>query len=368
MKKILIMIFFIFSIITFSKEEYVVGKIIEKVGSYSKNSLKTKIEPDFEEIKDVEVFDIKIKNKIYKIEFPIYTTDAYNIYLEKGDKVVLCKDDENGNYYITDIDRREDYILMGVIFSLIAIGLAKKKGAKSLIALFLTVYLIFYFFIPYTVKGYSPILISVITALLASVITILFVAGFTHKGVVAIIGSIGGTIFSGVLSYWLINKMNFSGYPTLDSISYIEILKGVKVKELVPAGIILGSMGAIMDVSMSISSALTEIREQNPHIGSKEIYNSGLNIGKDVVGTMVNTLILAYIGSSLFDMVVINKNLENLPFVRILNYEFIGVEILKSFAGSVGILISIPLTAYFGAHLHRRYRDLKKLKSKFFKD
>ena len=287
--------------------------------------------------------------------------------VKKGDKVVLCREDENSNYYITDVDRRDDYILMGVIFSLLTLALAKKKGAKSLIALLITVWLIFYFFIPCTMKGYSPILISVITALLSSIITILFVAGFTHKGVVAIIGSVGGTIFSGVLSYLLINKMNFSGYPTLDSITYIDMLQGIKIKELVPAGIILGSMGAIMDVSMSISSALTEIREKNPSLGSKDIYNSGLNIGKDMVGTMINTLILAYIGSSLFDMIIINKNLESLPFIRLLNYEFIGVEILKSFAGSIGILISIPLTAYFGAHLHRRYRDLKNLKSKFFK-
>lgn len=367
MKKLILEIFLIFSIFSFAKEEYVTGKIIKKVGSYSENSIKTEIKPDLEEIKDVEVFYIKIQNKIHRIEFPIYTVDAFNLTLKKGDKVVLCREDENSNYYITDVDRRDDYILMGAIFSLLTLALAKKKGAKSLIALLITVWLIFYFFIPCTMKGYSPILISVITALLSSIITILFVAGFTHKGVVAIIGSVGGTIFSGVLSYLLINKMNFSGYPTLDSITYIDMLQGIKIKELVPAGIILGSMGAIMDVSMSISSALTEIREKNPSLGSKDIYNSGLNIGKDMVGTMINTLILAYIGSSLFDMIVINKNLESLPFIRLLNYEFIGVEILKSFAGSIGILISIPLTAYFGAHLHRRYRDLKNLKSKFFK-
>ena len=366
MKKLIFGIFLVFSIFCFADEEYVTGKIIKKVGSYVENSIKTEIEPDFEEIKDVEVFYVKIKDKVHRIEFPIYTVEAYNLTLKKGDRVVLCKEDEE-DFYITDIDKREDYILMGGIFSVLTLVLAKKKGAKSLIALLVTVYLIFYFFIPYTMKGYSPILISVITALLSSIITILFVAGFTHKGVVAIIGSVSGTIFSGVLSYWLINKMNFSGYPTLDFITYIDILQGIKIKELVPAGIILGSMGAIMDVSMSISSALTEIREQNPNLGSKEIYDSGLNIGKDMVGTMINTLILAYIGSSLFDMIVINKNLETLPFIRLLNYEFIGVEILKSFAGSIGILISIPLTAYFGAHLHRRYRDIKNFSKKFFK-
>lgn len=367
MKKIILGLFLIFSMISFAKEEYVVGKIIEKVGSNVGNSLKTEIQPDSEEIKDVEVFKVKVKDKIYTIEFPIYTEEAYNLSLKKGNKVVVYRENEDDNYYITDIDRRGNYLGMGIIFSLLTLVLAKRRGAKSLLALGITIYLIFYFFIPYTVKGYSPILISVVTALLSSIITILFVAGFTHKGVVAIIGSVGGTIFSGVLSYWLIKLMSFSGYPTLDSISYIEILRGVRVKELVPAGIILGSMGAIMDVSMSISSALTEIREKSPHLGSKEIYNSGLNIGKDMVGTMVNTLILAYIGSSLFEMIVINKNLESLPFIRLLNYEFIGVEILKSFAGSVGILVSIPLTAYFGAHLHRRYRDIKRLKLKLFK-
>lgn len=365
MKKIFLMMFFLFSLISFG-EEYYSGKIIERIGSKLENSLNTNIEVDGEEIKDVELFKVKIKDKEYTIESPVYMEDAYNINISKGDWVVICKNDNDGILYISDIDKRYNYLCMIGIFCGLTLFLARKKGIKSLIALGITIYMIFYYFIPLIARGKSPIIISVIIALLSSCITIFLVAGFTHKGIVAIIGSIGGTIFSGILSYIFVNKMNFSGYPTIDSIMYIDILKNIKVKELISSGIILGSMGAIMDVSMSISSAITELRENNINLGSKELFKSGINIGKDMVGTMINTLILAYIGSSLFDMIIIYKNLENLPFIRLLNYEFIAVEILKSFTGSIGILISIPITAYLGAHLHRRYRDIKILKEKLF--
>lgn len=366
MKKIFLILFFIFSLISFGKEEYFRGKVLERVGSKMENSLTTNIEADGEEIKDVELFKVRIKNKEYIIESPIYVEEAYNINISKGDWVVVYKNDSDGKLYISDIDKRFSYFWMIGIFCGLALLLARKKGLKSLMALGATVYMIFYYFIPSIVKGESPIIISVIIALLSSCITIFLVAGFTHKGVVAIIGSIGGTIFSGILSYIFVNKMSFSGYPTLDAITYVDILKNIKVKELISSGIILGSMGAIMDVSMSISSAITELRENSVNLGSKELFKSGINIGKDMVGTMINTLILAYIGSSLFDMIIIYKNLENLPLTRLLNYEFIAVEILKSFTGSIGILISIPITAYLGAHLHKRYRDVKTLKEKFF--
>ena len=145
--------------------------------------------------------------------------------------------------------------------------------------------------------------------------------------------------------------MGLTGYSTVDAVGYVGILGNIKVKELISAGIILGSMGAVMDVAMSISSSLTELKEKNPNLLPKEIFTSGINIGRDIVGTMINTLILAYIGSSLFDILIISIHINELPVARLFNFEFIAVEILKSFSGSIGILVAIPITAYLSSYI-----------------
>ena len=134
-------------------------------------------------------------------------------------------------------------------------------------------------------------------------------------------------------------------------LGYAGFLQGIQVRELVSAGIILGSMGAVMDVAMSISSSLQNLRKKNSDLIPWELFKSGIHIGSDVVGTMINNFVSSYIGSSLFDMIVISIHIQELPMIRLLNYEFIAVEILKSFSGSIGILAAIPLTAYLSGYL-----------------
>ncbi|MGL5904429.1 MAG: YibE/F family protein, partial [Cetobacterium sp.] len=125
-----------------------------------------------------------------------------------------------------------------------------------------------------------------------------------------------------------------------------NLLQGIKVKEIISAGVILGSMGAVMDVSMSISSALTELKNRDFGITGKEIFDSGMRIGEDIIGTMVNTLILAYIGSGILSTLFIYLQKEQFPLIRILNFESVAADILRAFAGSIGILIAVPITSY----------------------
>lgn len=350
--KKLIILFFVIISGTVLCEEYLKGKIIERTGSVLENNIYTQTEIS-DEIKNIEVYKVKIGKEIIVIEQPIYNDNSLNIDFHTGDTVVVMKDaDENGEmYFVTDVDKRGDYLVLSLGFIFMTIILAKLKGVKALFALGISVVAIFYFFIPLVIKGYSPIFLSVITALFSSVITIYFVTGFNKKGITAILGSIGGVMCSGILSEIFVRKMALTGYSTIDAIGYAGFLQGIQVRELVSAGIILGSMGAVMDVAMSISSSLSEIKEKNSDLSPWELFKSGIHIGSDVVGTMINTLILAYIGSSLFDMIIISIHIQELPMIRLLNYEFIAVEILKSFSGSIGILAAIPLTAYLSSYM-----------------
>ena len=189
-------------------------------------------------------------------------------------------------------------------------------------------------------------------ALFASVITIYSMVGFSRKGVVAILGSIGGVAFAGILSILFSNRMGLIGFADMDSLNFIPLLKGIKIKELISAGVLLGSMGAVMDVAMSIASALHELKEVKPDISPREVFLSGMRIGSDVIGTMVNTLILAYAGSSLFTVMILVIQRAEYPMIRILNFEFMAVEVLRSLCGSLGILLAVPITSYLSAYTH----------------
>lgn len=353
MKKIILIFFIILSTIL-SAEEYVSGKIIERLGTVKENNLITDMEFIDGEMSDIVVYEIKVGKDIINVESPIYNESSLNIDFKKGDRVILMKDTyEDGKivYFITDTDKRMNYVILSSIFIILTIILAKIKGIKALLALGIGIASIFYFFLPFVIKGYSPILLSVITALFSSIITIYFITGFNKKGITAVLGSIGGVLCSGVLSAYFVNNMGLTGFSTVDAVGYVGILGGIKVKELISAGIILGSMGAVMDVSMSISSSIAELKETNPNLSPWKTFISGINIGQDIVGTMINTLILAYIGGSLFDMLIILIHIKDLPLERLLNFEFIAIEILKSFSGSIGILIAIPITAYLSSYM-----------------
>ncbi|WP_300356731.1 YibE/F family protein [Fusobacterium sp.] len=177
MKKIILLIFIILNTVIFS-EEYVSGKIVKKVGTVKENSLATDMELIDEEMSDIAVYQVKVGKDLINVESPIYYENPLNIDLKKGDKVILMKDvNDDGKiiYFITDKDKRINYIILSSIFIILTFVLAKIKGIKALLALVLGVASIFYFFLPLVIKGYSPILLSVITALFSSVATIYFI-------------------------------------------------------------------------------------------------------------------------------------------------------------------------------------------------
>ncbi|MGL4672519.1 YibE/F family protein [Cetobacterium sp.] len=359
MKKIIVLLLSILSLVIFSeeidnynegtvKEEYIKGKIL-----YLENTIKNSFNEQ-DGIKEIEEYRVKIlegedKNKEVLVQSPIYIEKAYNIFIREAQNVVLYKEssDETGNtYYIVDIDKRNSILLIIGIFILLTIFIAKFKGVKAILSLVIVVGIIYNIFLPMIADGYSPILISTLCALLSSIVTIFLTTGFTQKGVVAILGAVVGVIIAGSMSMYFSYEMAMTGFVSVEALNYSTLLQGVRVREIISAGVILGSMGAVMDVSMSISSALTELKTVASDITKKEIFDSGMRIGADIIGTMVNTLILAYIGSGILSTLFIYLQKEQFPLIRILNFESIAADIVRAFAGSIGILVAVPITSY----------------------
>lgn len=364
MKKTIILIFFIiFSCLCFSdnngtKEEYLSGKIVELISEEKVNFEDGVIKTQKYSIEFLEGND---KGEFIEIDLPIYKNDEYNLGVEVGDKVVIYKTsstDELGevkiDYYISDVDKRNEIYLMSFIFIGLILFIARKKGIKAILALLLTIIFIIKVFIPAIYIGYSPIFFAVITAIFSSFITIYFTLGFNKKFLVALLGVTSGVISAGILSYIFTHFMRINGFLDSELLASAYLLKNIKMKELIPAAVIIGSLGAVMDVAVSITSSINEIYETNSSITKKALFKSAINIGKDIIGTMINTLILAYIASSITTLLLIYIQANEYPLIRLLNFQDIAVEIMRSICGSIGILISVPLTAYIGTIIYKR--------------
>lgn len=331
-----------------SQEEYVKGKIL-----YLESVKKSGYNGE-DGIKEIEEYRVKIlegedKNKEILIQSPVYLEEAYNIFIRENQNVVLYKEvgESNDNtYYIIDIDKRDSIFCIVGIFILLTGLIARYKGIKAIVSLIIVIGIIYKIFLPLISNGYSPILISTLCALLCSTITIFLTTGFSQKGVVAILGAVSGVVIAGIISMYFSYKMALTGFVSVEVLNYSTLLQGIKIREIISAGVILGSMGAVMDVSMSISSALTELKKRSSDISQKDIFESGMRIGEDIIGTMVNTLILAYIGSGILSTLFIYLQKEEFPLIRILNFESVAADIIMAFAGSIGILVAVPITSY----------------------
>lgn len=259
------------------------------------------------------------------------------------------------NQWIAGNPVRTPWILFLVLlFVGLIILFGRKKGLSTIIALILTCLSIFLILIPSIICGFNVYFTSILICVFTIISTLLLVSGFTFKTLSASLGCIGGVMIAGIITILSNHYMNMTGMLDDDSLMIYVMNpdKPIDLRALLFAGIIIGAVGAVMDVGMSIASSLTEITEKVPDISFKELVKSGFSIGRDIMGTMANTLVLAYIGSGLHMTVLLLNYKGNLE--EILNMEMIASEILQAMAGSIAILFTIPTTTLFTAFLHKR--------------
>lgn len=266
---------------------------------------------------------------------------------EIGDKVYVYTTFEDGRMIGTEIAYRNNSVYLIIIIILFVVSvilIGGIKGIKSLISLILTIIAVFYVLVPGIMAGKSPLLITVLMSIAIIFITFIIISGFNRKSYAAMIGTTGGIIVSGLLAIIFGNLMNLSGMCEESGLlaGLSDVAKGFDFRGILFSGIIIGALGACMDVGMSIASALYELKTEKPDITVKGLIKSGMNIGKDMIGTMTNTLILAYTGGALITILIFAVG--DLDIYEVLNKEIIIEEILRAIAGSIGLIYTIPLT------------------------
>ena len=241
------------------------------------------------------------------------------------------------------------YIFVG-LFLLMLWAIGGKKGFKSAIGLVFTFICIIYLFLPMLYKGYSPFLSAVVVIILITIVSLYLIDGISKKSVAAIIGTIIGVIIAGICAAGFGHIAKISGYNVseVEELVFIANNTDLKVGGILFATILIASLGAVMDVSMSIASTLNEIYSHN-NIGKKELFKSGINVGRDMMGTMSNTLILAFTGGSINTLIL--NYAYALRYNQVINIYEVGIEIMQGVSGSIAIILSVPLVSIISAYL-----------------
>ena len=265
--------------------------------------------------------------------------------IKEGDTVLLIH--TNIGWFFNGFLRTNKLIVFGLLFIVCVIIFGGKKGFNTIISLGLTIAAVFLVFIPSILSGKNIYIMALFICIYTTVMTLTIVIGFNKKALAAAIGCLSGIVIAGILTLIYDNILLLTGMVDEHSRHLVNLPLDtpINLKAIIFAGIIIGAMGAIMDVAMSISSALWELKEKTGTINFETMFRSGITIGRDIFGTMANTLVLAYIGTSLSLVLLLSVYSNSL--LDLFNMEMIVVEVLKTLAGCFGILFTMPLTAFF---------------------
>lgn len=334
---------------TYGVKEIVTGSVTDKV-----QEVKIEIiEGDYigEEFVTNYVLTYDIAGKIQAYE------------LDVGDKVLVqLTEDQDGNIVATvqDVAREKYIIAMFIIFLLSVVLVGGKQGVKAVLGLFATIVIIYLVLIKGVFTGKDAVIYSIASIILTIVATFLIIGGWNKKILTAALGTIGGVLSAGIMALIFSKLAKMTG-ASEDAIQLTINIANInfEFRELLFSGIIISALGACMDVGMSIASSLDEIKMKNPEITWQELFKSGMNIGRDVIGTMTNTLILAYVGGSL--TLILLFMASNLSILEILNKETIAEQVISALAGSMGVVYTVPITSLVYSVLNKDQVIYKKV-------
>ena len=294
-----------------------------------------------------------------------YLTTLGNVDAEVGMTVIVRYTDyENGNISIImyNYNRAIALTVILLIFVATIVIIGGKKGLLSLLGLVFMLLCFWFLLIPLVMRGHNMLLITVLIEALTAATALLLLNGFSKKTYVAVLGCVAGVLVAGlcVVLVDAITPLTGFNMDEAERLIFYATSGGMKISGLLVCGVLISTLGAVMDVAMTISSSIQEVHEADPTLPAGKLFKSGMNVGKDAMGTMSNTLILALFGSSLNTFILTMA--YEIPFSQLLNTDFIIVEVVRGIAGTVGVIMTIPFVAFLSARVLAKRQETKNLK------
>ncbi len=249
---------------------------------------------------------------------------------------------------VIDFDRQGTIILFVAGFSALLIVLSGWQGIRVLVALIFTGALILSVLLPLILQGYNAVVVTLFISVIATVVTLFLVAGFATKAVVAMVGASAGVLIAGVLGIAGTQLMNLPGVISgFEEMLYFSGQIHLNLRHMFYSGIIIASLGAVIDQSIGVASAQHEVKLRKSDATFRELWESGMAVGRDVMGTMATAVIMVFVGSAMAMMLLFLA--KSTPLPRMINYNFVASEILYAICGSIGLVSTTPVTALVGA-------------------
>ena len=329
--------------------EYDKGKVVEILSDDSFQDESSENSYRGSQLLLIEVTTGRYKGEtlqVYNYVGPLYSTP-----LKIGDPaVMIISTYADGTHMATifEYDRAVPLIVVISLFVIVALLVGGKTGAKSLLTLLFTLATLLGILIPALMKGAPTLLTVFFCCTYIAIVCLTVIGGLQTKSLAAMMGTISGTAISLLFGYFSQTILRIDGMRTEEAEALLQLRQmgiPIGIKGLLVAGVAISSLGAVMDVTMGISSSIHEIFQANPALSKKELFRSGMNVGKDMVGTMTNTLVLALLGSS-FVLIIYLYSL-GLTFHQFISSTYLSIEVISSISSSIGVILSIPLTAAF---------------------
>ncbi len=294
------------------------------------------------EIKDGKKVTTTVERLVEDSSFPY----------EVGNSVVVSQSDlisGEPTFYINDFVRRPALALAFGLFIFLVLLVARGNGIRALAGLVTSFAVIFYFILPYIQEGHDPITVAIIGSLFIILISFYLTHGFSSKTTVAVLGTFFALVATGILAYLFTQMARLTGFAT-EEVAFLQTLKGssFNAKGIMMAGIIIGTLGVLDDITISQASIVKELIRANPKLGSMQLFARAMNVGKDHIASLVNTLVLVYTGTALPLLLLFMDN--QFPLIQIINFEVIAEEIVRTLVGSIGLVLAVPLTTLIAVY------------------
>ena len=304
----------------------------------------------------IQTLELKITSGEYKgevvtVESPVARQSG--VLSKQGTRLLVNVSDGGGVtiYGVYTYNRTIGVVIFVLIFCAVLIAVGGKKGVKALFGLLITIFCILCVFIPLLFKGVPPILASTLLVGICSVLIMSVIDGLNPKTISAIVATVVCSLAAGLFSLIGGVLLNITDFHLSDADSLITLMSrsDFNANGIFFAAVLISSMGAIIDTAISITSALHEIVQKTPAISRKELMKSGMNIGRDAMGTMSNTLILAFVGGYLTYLVTLYT--YDVSLTEVFSFASVGGELISGLSGCIGIFLAVPLSAFIASRM-----------------
>lgn len=286
-------------------------------------------------------------NKIIEIQKD--QVEKRQVDYKTGDRVVLTEIDTGQEklHFITDYIRRPELLILGIIFTLLSIVIGKKYGLFSIVGMFISFVVIFTVIIPGIASGRNPILMTLLGSIVIIPATFYLSHGFNKKTNIAMLGTFISLVITSVLATIFVNISKLSGLASEEAVYLGEMTTDLNMKGILLASIIIGFLGILDDITVSQAGIIYQLKKANSKLNTIELYKRGMELGRDHITSMINTLVLVYAGASMPLLLLFTRSDRSL--LAVLNIEMIAEEIVRTLVGSIGLMIAVPITTLIAA-------------------